>query len=96
MSSISNRIPYVIGPDGGILTKEDLPPRNRGRWVPRRKAQIIAAVNGGLLSLADACTRYEISNEEYHAWLDAYERDGLSGLRVRRRPERASIANGLD
>jgi hypothetical protein len=47
----------VIGPDGSPLTLADLPDRNTKRWVSRRKAQVVAAVRGGLLSLEDACSR---------------------------------------
>ena len=35
---------YVIGPTGAPLTKNDLPPPNTGRWVIRRKAEVVAAV----------------------------------------------------
>ncbi len=79
----------VIGPTGGVLTLADLPPENTARWVPQRKAEIIAAVGGGLLSLPDACTRYKISDEEFCAWVEAYERFGLAGLRARRRGSRS-------
>jgi hypothetical protein len=79
-----NFIASVIGPNGDVLTEADLPPRNTARWVPRRKAEIIAAVNGGLLSLMDACQRYQISHEEFRDWVLAYEKSGLVGLRARR------------
>ena len=46
---------YVIGPTGAALTLADLPPPNTERWVIRRKAEVVAAVRGGLLSLDDAC-----------------------------------------
>ena len=48
----------VVGPDGKILTLDDLPPPNTQRWVARRKAEVVAAVRAGLLSLEDACRRY--------------------------------------
>ena len=83
----SRPIAFVIGPNGDVLTEADLPPRNTARWVPRRKAEIIAAVNGGLLSLMDACQRYQISHEEFRDWVRAYEQSGLSGLRARRKRE---------
>ncbi len=49
------RVKYVIGPDGSPLTIADLPPANTRRWVIRRKAEVVAAVRGGLLSLEEAC-----------------------------------------
>jgi hypothetical protein len=48
----------VIGPLGEPLTLESLPPANCKRWVPRRKAEVVAAVSGGLLTVVEASTRY--------------------------------------
>src|SRR3546814_8575146 len=45
----------VIGPLGEPLTLESLPPRDTKRWVVRRKAEDVAAVTGGLLTIAEAC-----------------------------------------
>ena len=45
---IRPRVKYVIGPDGSPLTIADLPPPNTRRWVIRRKAEVVAAVRGGL------------------------------------------------
>ena len=75
---------YVIGPTGAPLTKNDLPPPNTGRWVIRRKAEVVAAVRGGLLSLEDACDRYQLTNEEFLAWQQSIDRHGLAGLRTTR------------
>ena len=47
----------VIGPCGAPLSITDLPQPGTCRWVIRRKAEIVAAVRGGLLSLEDACRR---------------------------------------
>ncbi len=41
----------VMGPDGTPLTLDDLPPANTTRWVIRRKAEVVAAVRGGLLTM---------------------------------------------
>ena len=45
----------VIGPLGEPLTIESLPPASTTRWVVRRKAEVVSAVNGGLLSVDEAC-----------------------------------------
>lgn len=74
----------VIGPHGEPLTIDDLPPPNTKRWVIRRKAQVVAAVRGGLISLEDACARYELSVEEYLSWQRAIDNYGLPGLRTTR------------
>jgi len=76
---------HVIGPDGTILTPANLPPANTVRWVARRKAEVVAAVNGGLLTMPEACRRYRLSVEEFMEWERAYESDGLEGLRVSHR-----------
>ena len=62
------RVKYVIGPDGSPLTIADLPPQNTKRWVIRRKAEVVAAVRGGLLSLEEACQRYTLTVEELLSW----------------------------
>ena len=73
---------HVIGPDGDVLTMENLPPPNLKRWVARRKAEVIAAINGGLLTMPQACTRYALSVEELLEWQRHYEAEGLEGLFV--------------
>jgi hypothetical protein len=79
-----NRARYVIGPDGRVLTVADLPPRNTTRWVIRRKAELVAAVRGGLLSLEEACERYTLTIDEFLSWQHAIDRCGLPGLRATR------------
>jgi hypothetical protein len=74
----------VMGPDGNPLTLEDLPPPNTTRWVIRRKAEVVAAVRGGLLTLEEACARYNLSLEEFEAWRSSIEKHGLQGLRTTR------------
>jgi hypothetical protein len=78
------RVNYVIGPDGSPLTIADLPPPGSHRWVIRRKAEVVAAVRGGLLSLEDACSRYTLTTEEYLGWQRSIEKHGLAGLRTTR------------
>ena len=75
---------YVIGPTGAPLTLADLPPPHTQRWVIRRKAEVVAAVRGGLLSLDEACERYGLTNEEFLAWQQSIDRYGMPGLRTTR------------
>lgn len=74
----------VIGPLGEPLTLESLPPANTRRWVVRRKAEVVAAVNGGLLSVDEVCERYDLTVEEFASWQRAIDRSGMPGLRVTR------------
>ncbi|EAS50824.1 conserved hypothetical protein [Aurantimonas manganoxydans SI85-9A1] len=76
------RVKYVIGPDGSPLTIADLPPSNTRRWVIRRKAEVVAAVRGGLLSLDEACSRYTLTVEEFVSWQMSIDQHGLAGLRT--------------
>lgn len=74
----------VIGPLGEPLTWDNLPPLNTTRWVVRRKAEVVAAVNGGLLTIEEACERYGLTLEEFASWQRAIDRSGMQGLRVTR------------
>jgi hypothetical protein len=78
------RVKRVIGPDGRLLTMADLPGPEATRWVIRRKAKVVAAVRGGLLSLEEACNRYRLTVEEILSWQYSYDRHGLAGLRTTR------------
>ncbi len=94
----------VIGPAGRPLTIDDLPPPNTERWVIRRKAEVVAAVRAGLISLEDACERYRLSVEEFLSWQRLIDKHGLRGLRTTRlqqyrkspEDERGMLANRAD
>lgn len=75
---------HAIGPDGMLMTEGDLPPPNTKRWVARRKAQVVAGVRAGLLTLDEACKRYTLTAEEFLSWAKAIDRHGVRGLRVTR------------
>lgn len=77
------RVKYVIGPDGSPLTIADLPPPSTKRWVIRRKAEVVAAVRGGLLSLDEACSRYTLTVDEFLSWQMSIDQHGLAGLRTK-------------
>src|SRR4051794_6571310 len=74
----------VLAPDGSVLTLADLPQPDAQRWVASRKAIIVAAVRGGLLSMSDACARYRLTTEEFLNWQTQVDRNGLKGLRATR------------
>jgi len=73
---------FVMGPDGNPMTASDLPAPDTKRWVARRKAQVVAAVQGGLLTLEEALNRYNLTLEEFLSWRYAVNRFGMAGLRV--------------
>lgn len=74
----------VKGPDGRPLTLDDLPKPGISRWVTRRKAEVVAAVSGGLLTEEEARDRYDLSEEEFEGWRKLYSKYGRKGLRTTR------------
>lgn len=61
---------------------EELPPPDTTRWVPRRKATVVAAVESGLITVDGACQRYNLTLEEFLGWQRAIKRSGVKGLRM--------------
>ncbi|MFC4254832.1 DUF1153 domain-containing protein [Altererythrobacter xixiisoli] len=84
MSQIEETQPLqVMGPCGEAMGLDDLPPADTIRWVVRRKAEVVYAVTGGLLTVEEAMMRYSLTREEFNSWQRHVERSGLRGLRVR-------------
>lgn len=75
---------FIVRSDGTVVTLRDLPAVDTKRWVARRKAEIVEAVDGGLLTTEDACWRYTLTMEEFVSWRIAIERFGRTGLNSRR------------
>ena len=63
---------------------DDLPPPNTTRWVPRRKAAVVAAVLSGTITMEEVLRRYQLSEEEFLSWQRAFETHGIAGLRATR------------
>jgi hypothetical protein len=72
----------ILGPMGKQMSLEDLPTPKTKRWVIRRKAEVVAGVRGGLLSLDDACRRYSLTIDEFRSWQLLLESHGVKGLRI--------------
>lgn len=73
----------AMRPSGRMLTVDDLPSPDTGRWVRRRKAEVVAGVRAGLISLDEACRRYALSIEEFLSWERLLEDGGRHGPRGR-------------
>lgn len=69
-------------PDGGIMTRADLPPDNTRRWVASRKAAVVRGVTYGLITLADALRTYGLSEDEFAEWKNAVETHGEAALKA--------------
>ena len=68
--------------DGTILTRADLPSTETRRWVASRKAIVVRAVAGGLITQDVAKSMYGLSEEEFLEWQSAVTAHGIAGLRV--------------
>ena len=66
------------------MSLDDLPPANTRRWVIRRKAMVVNAVQSELISVDEACDRYSLSMEEFLSWQKAMEKHCSRGLRATR------------
>ena len=81
-SDARNFVHLVKGEDGRPVKMAELPSAEMRRWMPRAKAQVVAAVHDGVISLDEACERYALSVEEFLSWEEALDHYGPSGLRM--------------
>lgn len=51
------------------------------RWNYKKKVEVVAEVGKGL-SLADACKKYDLSEEELRNWIFKYHHFGPRSLRM--------------
>lgn len=75
--------PWVVGPLGQKLYRKNLPSADC-QWTSRRKAEVVAAFAGGLLSGREVQDLYGLSVEEFAGWQRAVERFGMPGLKQTR------------
>jgi ABC-type amino acid transport substrate-binding protein len=68
--------------DGTIMTRADLPKPTTRRWVASRKAAVVRGVVYGLITQDDALKLYDISIEEFQAWLAAVSDHGEGALKA--------------
>ncbi|WP_099823685.1 DUF1153 domain-containing protein [Oceaniglobus indicus] len=71
-------------PGGKTMTRADLPDPDTKRWVASRKAAVVKAVNGGLISDKEAMETYQLTEEELAAWSRAVDRHGEAALKTTR------------
>jgi hypothetical protein len=83
-TAAKSRPESVIGPLGQPMTLAMLPPPDTKRWIAHRKAELVSAVHGGLLTVEEVCERYDIEIEEFVSWQRGVDRLGLRGLWVTR------------
>ena len=72
-----------IGPiDASPMSVNDLPSPNTKRWVFRRKAEVVAGIRAGLITIEEACQRYTLSIEELLSWQHLIDNHGVRALRA--------------
>ena len=69
-------------PDVGFLSRGDLPPPTTKRLVAFRNAVVVKSVRFGLISLEEACSLYDLTQDEYCSWQTAVARYSESALRA--------------
>ena len=79
-----SHVPAEPGPLSSMMTLSDLPSPNTKRWVIRRKAEVVAGVRLGLITIEEACERYRLSIDEFLSWQRLIEQHGMRGLRATR------------
>ena len=60
----------------------DLPLGNPKRWTARRKAAVILAIRNKVISIWEACERYDLSADELAEWERDLDQFGVPGLRT--------------
>ena len=79
-----NDQPWALGPRGERLTLDMLPKPGTKRWIMRHKAELVAAVEGKLLTVNQLLRGYGITPAEYENWKKAAKSFGMRGLRATR------------
>jgi len=79
--TFGNKIP-VLHPKGHPISSADLPPAGLSRWTAMRKAEVVACIRAGLISIEQACERYYLSEDELLSWKGYLNDHGVPGLRT--------------
>lgn len=67
---------------GQTINRSELPDPKTRRWVASRKAVVVAAVKGQLISEKEACEMYGLSSEELDEWCLAVATHGERALKA--------------
>lgn len=69
--------------EGLIHINGVIPAYNHKRWTYRVKAVVLDCIRAGLISRADAITKYSLSDQELTEWERIYSGEGSKGLKLR-------------
>jgi len=83
---------YVLNTKGGPLTRETLiaelkearlfGPEAQGRWTPRRRADVVIAIDQNVISFDEARQWFGWSEEESKSNIALFHDHGIKGLRA--------------
>lgn len=69
---------FLLTPSKTIITKDSLLNGEPfKRYIPRRKREIVLAVEGGVITLSEAIDKYQLSIEEYLEWSRKVDRSKI-------------------
>ena len=63
---------FLSGPHGKQMKLAQLPPYGFNEWQSHHKAMMVTAVRHGLITVDEACRRYNLSTEGYLCWYRCY------------------------
>lgn len=77
-----SQLPIIKDLYGNVITPMDLPSDHTGYWRANRKAIVVRAVIGGLITLEEALERYHLTEKEFSIWEQGFKDGGATGLMV--------------
>lgn len=71
--SKTQKVAYIIGPDGSYIDRDSLPTQAYKRWSLNNKANIVFAIEAGLITPKHACHKYEVTRSQLKDWYQRIE-----------------------
>lgn len=81
-------LPVVRDLQGNVITVRDLPPPSTKRWVTNRKAILVRAVQGGLITREEVLATYQMEDRELAIWEKEFAAYGAEGLKITKTQKR--------
>jgi hypothetical protein len=74
-------LPIVRDLQGNVITKADLPSPKTRRWVNSRKAILVRAVQGDIITREELLELYNMEDREFAIWEREFAQYGAEGLK---------------
>lgn len=91
---VAKALPVVYDLQGNAITVRDLPPPTTRRWVTNRKAILVRAVHGGLITREEVLERYQMEEGEFATWEREFAAHGAEGLKITKTQKRRRAHSG--